>query len=134
MCPEKYVSPYKTCLVSWRLLIHWWAWFLLLPGWKWQPRCSWASWWGREKRCKRRTRAERSTWYPWRKGELCYTTFGARAETENSDVRNTSRKNLAPYIFSANSGCETGLQNWGEFLSSFSSELQLLDLSQLEIN
>lgn len=28
----------------------------------------------------------------------------------------------------------TGLQNWGEFLSSFSSELQLLDLSQLEKN
>lgn len=142
MCPEtsfKEVwtlnhSPYKIYLAFWRLLINWWPWFLLLPGWKWHPRCSWTSWWGRKKRSKWWTWAEWSTWYPWRKGELWYTTFWAKTETAISEVQNTSRRNLAPYLFSANSRCKTGLQNRGEFLSSFSSELQLLDLSQLEIN
>lgn len=61
-------------------------------------------------------------------------TFWVNTETAKSGVQNTWRRNLAPYLFSANYRCETGLQNWGEFLSSSSSELQHLDLSQSEKN
>ena len=61
-------------------------------------------------------------------------TFRVNTETAKSGVQNTLRRNLAPYLFSANSRRQTGLRNWGEFLSSSSSELQHLNLSWSEVN